>query len=581
MIVDLKYDVDGLYEKGNQIVDNNELIIQMVFGVVGGLGIFLLGMKYMSEGMQAVAGNGLRRMIGAVTGNRFMACGVGTGVTMVVQSSSITTVMVVGFVSAGLMTLTQAIGVIMGANIGTTITGWILVLKIGKYGLPILGVAALAYLFVKKERLRFLCMAIMGIGMIFFGLATMSSGLKPMRSMPMFLEWFSRFTADNYFGVWKCVLVGCLLTCLVQSSSATLGITIGLATTGMIDFRSAAALVLGENIGTTITAFLASIGRPTNAKRAAYSHIIFNVLGVLWITSIFPFYIDLIESVLGTDPGKMVLDSNGEETFPKIELGIATVHSVFNIANTLLFLPLLPLLAKVVTRLVPDKTTRETHHLTYLDVRLVDSGAMGIQESHDEIVKMGSHVQKMMIWLEEILASDKIDEEKVKKVFHREEILDAVQKEVTEFVCHILSGNVATEVVEEGQMQLRMADEYESISDYIATILKLHIKKQKAGLEFCDDENDEIARLHSRVQAYVELVNEDARANRAEVLTKARVHGDAITHDIKEVRRNHLLRMESRHVTPLGSLIFSDILNAYRRIKDHGLNIAEAIAGEK
>ena len=560
--------------------DNHDLILQMIFGVVGGLGIFLLGMKNMSEGMQAIAGDRLRKMIAAVTGNRFMACGVGTAVTTVVQSSSITTVMVVGFVSAGLLTLTQAIGVIMGANIGTTITGWILVLKIGKYGLPILGVAALVYLFSKNERLRFAGMAAMGIGMIFFGLEMMSSGLKPMRSMPMFIEWFSRFSAHNYWGVWKCVLAGCLLTCLVQSSSATLGITMGLAMNGIIDFRSAAALVMGENIGTTITAFLASIGRPTNARRAAYSHIIFNVLGVLWITAIFQFYLDLVTYVVGSDPGMMVME-NGVETFPTVRLGIAFVHSGFNIANTLLFLPFLPLLSRVVTRLVPDKAAKEIPHLTYLDIRLIDSGAMGIQESHYEIIKMGEHVQKMLSWLKEVLAEEEIDEEKTRKAFHREEILDVVQKEVTEFLAHILSGNVAGDVVEKARMQLRIADEYESIGDYVAAIFKLYLKKQKSGIKFSSEARAEIQLLHDKVQAYVELVNEGTKANRPGVLSKARVQGDAITHEMKESRDKHLSRMETKHAPPLASLVFTDVLNAYRRIKDHGLNIAEAVAGQK
>ncbi len=557
-----------------------ELILQMVFGVIGGLGIFLLGMKNMSEGMQAIAGNKLRRMIAAVTGNRLKACAVGTAVTTVVQSSSVTTVMVVGFVSAGLMTLTQAIGVIMGANIGTTITGWILVLKIGKYGLPILGVAALLHLFSKNERLRFAGMAAMGIGMIFFGLEMMSSGLKPMRSMPMFIEWFSRFSAYSYLGVWKCVLAGCLLTCLVQSSSATLVITMTLAMNGIIDFRSAAALVMGENIGTTVTAFLASLGRPTNARRAAYSHIIFNVLGVLWITAVFPFYLDLITHLIGKDPGIMVMN-NGVETFPSVKFGIAIVHSGFNIANVLFFLPFLPLLARFVTRIVPDKAAKEVPHLTYLDIRLVDSGAMGIQESHVELLKMGEHVQKMLSWLKEILASEEIDEEKVAKTFHREEVLDVVQKEVTEFLGHILSGNVARDVVEAARMQLRMADEYESISDYIAAILKLYLKKQKSGIQFSKEARAEIAMLHDKVQAYVELVNDGAREKRPEVLSKARIHGDAITHEMKSFRDNHLIRVGTKQATPLASLVFTDILNAYRRIKDHGLNIAEAIAGEK
>ena len=250
------------------------LLAKMAFDVVAGLGVFLLGMKYMSEGLQTIAGRRLRTMIGAATSNRFMGMAVGTGVTCLVQSSSVTTVMVVGFVNAGFMTLTQAIGVIMGANIGTTITGWIIALKIGKYGLPIMGVAALVFAFAKKDRLKFLAMAVMGVGMVFFGLELMKNGFKPIRGMEEFESWFSVFQANSYFGVLKCAAVGCILTMVVQSSSATLGITIGLASTGVIPFHTAAALVLGENIGTTITAYLASIGTTTNAKRAAYAHVV-------------------------------------------------------------------------------------------------------------------------------------------------------------------------------------------------------------------------------------------------------------------------------------------------------------------
>ena len=244
-----------------------KVLLGIASTVVGGLGIFMLGMKYMSDGLQATAGDRLRRLISLVTDNRFLAVGIGTLVTCIVQSSSVTTVMCVGFVNSGFMTLHQAFGVTLGANIGTTITGWILVVKIGKYGLPLLGIAALVHLFCKRERLHYLALLAMGIGMIFFGLELMSEGFKPLSKLPEFREWFHAFEADTYLGVMKCALVGCILTCIVQSSSATLGITIGMATVGLIPFHTAAALVLGENIGTTITAIIASLGATTNARQ--------------------------------------------------------------------------------------------------------------------------------------------------------------------------------------------------------------------------------------------------------------------------------------------------------------------------
>ena len=267
---------------------DNAAIFKLTCEIVGGLGLFLLGMKNMSDGMQAVAGSSLRRMISSVTSNRILATIVGVVVTCVVQSSSITTVMVVGFVNSGLMQLTQAVGVIMGANIGTTITVWLLVLKIGKYGLPILGAAAFVNLFAKSDRWRYWAMALMGVGMVFFGLELMKDACSIIKEMPNFKDWFLQFQADSYVGVLQCALVGCVLTTLVQSSSATLAITVSLTTQGVISYETAAALVLGENIGTTITAILASLGATTNARRAAYFHVIFNLVGVFWITLIFP-----------------------------------------------------------------------------------------------------------------------------------------------------------------------------------------------------------------------------------------------------------------------------------------------------
>lgn len=559
----------------------NEVVVDMIFKIVGGLAIFLLGMKNMSEGMQAVAGDGLRKMINAATNNRFKACGMGVLVTSIVQSSSVTTVMVVGFVSAGLMTLTPAIGIIMGANVGTTITAWLLVLEIGKWGLPILGIAAFFYLFSKGERLRYIGMAVMGVGMVFFGLEIMKSGLKPMRTMPQFIEWFSHFDATSgYWGIIKCAVMGCFLTLIVQSSSATVGITMGLASSGIIGFPTAAALVLGENVGTTITALLASIGRSTDAKRAAYSHTIFNILGVCWIIAIFPWYLQLIQKIIGHLPGMSVM-VDGKETFPYIQQGIAYVHSGFNIANTLIFLPFVPLLAKIVTKLAPGKEDEEFIHLEYIDTSMIDSPVLAIQESHTQIVRMGEHVDEMMSMLKTAIISKKIDEDLTRKIFHREEILDEVQKEVTEFLGHMFASNMTTDLVENCRMQLRMADEYESISDYAAIILKLHLKGKKTGVRFTDEGWKDMLALHDKTAEYVELVNACVKEERVEGLTKARVSGDAITHEMKEARDAHLDRLAKKQTDPLASLIFIDMLNAYRRVKDHGLNIAEAVAGEK
>jgi len=557
-----------------------ELVFKIIFGVLGGLGIFLLGMKNMSDGMQAVAGERLRKLINAVTNNRIIACIVGTGVTCIIQSSSITTVMVVGMVNAGLMSLKQAIGVVMGANIGTTITAWILVINIGKYGLPILGISAIIYLFTKKDRLRFVAGAVMGLGMVFFGLELMKNGFSPLKDLPEVIEWFSRFKADSYFGVIKCCLVGAVITGIVQSSSATVGITMGLAITGIIDYKQAGALVLGENIGTTVTALLASLGAGTNAKRAAYAHFMFNVLGVLWITAIFPFYINLVAKFVGADPGAPVY-AETSISYPYALKAIAATHSIFNIVNVLLFLPFVGLLARFLTALVPDKVRKEIPHLAVLDVRMLETPSIAIEQSRKEILKMAEGAEKMMRMLRDIILTDQTDEKVQEKIFNRERVLDVVQKEISEYLEQMITGNLSHEIAEECRQQLRMADEYESVSDYIVNILKLNLKVRAAEQHFTPEAKKEILELHDLVSEYLTFVNLAVAEQNRDILNKAETRGKTITHNMKEFRSNHLERMSAGQTTALRSLAFLDILNAYRRIKDHALNIAEAIVGEK
>ena len=563
---------------------NAEFIITMFFNVVAGLGVFLLGMKYMSEGLQTIAGRRLRKMIGAATSNRFAGMGVGAGVTCLVQSSSVTTVMVVGFVTAGFMTLTQAIGVIMGANIGTTITGWILALQIGKYGLPIMGVAALVFRFANKDRLKFLAMAVMGMGMIFFGLELMKNGFKPIRGMEDFEAWFSTFQADSYLGVLKCAAVGCILTMIVQSSSATLGITIGLASTGVIPFETAAALVLGENIGTTITAYLASIGTTTNAKRAAYAHIIFNVIGVLWITALFAPYIYLVQQVIGIDPHastKAMEDGKEVLNFPNVTAAIAAVHTGFNVANTLLFIPFTNVLATLLTRWVPDSKFKETPHLTMLDSNFSDTPVIGIEQSRKEVNKMADTLNKMLPRLRDVISDGVADDANVQKIFHKEEVLDIMQKEVTVFVTDLLAGSLTHDLADEGRRILRIADEYESASDYVQNILKLYLRLDQADLKLSQTDRDNLLELHDEVVSYVEMVSIACWQNRGEVVTKAHSQGEGISHQVRRLRNQHLAEVAETRPAPLVTVIFTDMLNAYRRVKDHAMNVAEALAGEK
>lgn len=604
----------------------------------------------MSEGMQAVAGGRLRKLIGTLTNNRLMACCVGLLVTMVIQSSSVTTVMVIGFVNAGLMTLLQAIGVIMGANIGTTITAWILVIKIGQYGLPLLGAAAFFYLFSKKEKVRFTAMFLMGLGMVFFGLELMKNGFSPLKDLPAFISWFHRFHPDSYLGIWKCVLVGAVFTGIIQSSAATIGITLGLADTGIISFPAAAALILGENIGTTVTALLASIGANSNARKAAYAHSLFNVFGVCWVSVIFPLYLEMISGIItdrklrtvqtlavsekddpivytyaqkvGIPPSAIVRISSESITNPNSQLpnkpfmlaadfmeavkkrnlpeqpvyikdrtvrypfsqpAIALTHTLFNVFNTIVFLPLAGVLARIVSWLVREKPAAEKPRLTYLNVRMLDTPAIGIQRSLKEVIRMGRTVLHLMSELKPMLSNEEPDHQKADEIFQKESDMDVIQMEVVQFLGDILSGNIPREVIDGSLRQIRMADEFESISDYIAAILKLRLKMRDNHLAFTPEGLEDIRSLHDRVAEYLRMVQtvlEEGNPT-AEFFSEAQNKARAITRYMKEYRAKHLERVEKGLASPLKSLIYTDMLSAYRRIKDHAFNIAEVLVGEK
>jgi phosphate:Na+ symporter len=488
--------------------------------------------------------------------------------------------MVVGFVNSGVMGLGQAIGVIMGANIGTTITGWILVLKVGKFGLPLLGGAAFCFLFARRERWRYWAMAIMGVGMVFFGLELMKDACSIIKEMPDFENWFKTFSADSYIGVLKCALVGCLMTFAVQSSSATLAITISLASTGVIEFESAAALVLGENIGTTITAFLASLGATTNARRAAYFHVIFNLIGVLWITAIFTPYIELVQWVVKGEVTDIVM-VDGKQTFPGTFPAIAATHTIFNVANTILFLPFLPLYVRFLNWLVPAKDFKEKPRLTDLDIRMLETPLLAIEQSRREIERMSDGCSKMLVWLAQLRDQDEPDRALSDRLKQREQVLDSIQDEIVVFVTHLLSGNIPHSVALEARQQIRIADEYESISDYIVNLDKFDRKLRRDGHRFTQQQRDNLRGLNEHTAQYVTAVNEALVQNNTNVLTKTDAASKRVRDEIKMLRRRHLDDLSGGEIPPLVSVAMLATLNAYARVRDHSQNIAEAISGDK
>jgi len=371
------------------------------------------------------------------------------------------------------------------------------------------------------------------------------------------------------------------MTVLLQSSSATLAITMGLAAAGIIEFRTAAALVLGENVGTTITAYLASLGATTTAKRAAWGHIIFNVIGTVWFIAVFPVGIRLVTLLMRHDPDTMVLDGT-VETFPHIFRAIAMVHTGFNLANVLLFLPFVGLLARAIERLLPGKAPKdEVRRLTFLDARTVDSPSLGIIQSRKQIHVMAEATLAVFGYLETVIEHPEGVPELEEKIFRREEILDQMQKEVVVFLGRLLTGEVPHDVTEEARGQIRMADEYETLSDYQTSVLKGLVKLRVNQLKISDEGLEDLRRLHAAVTAYVAMINQGLRTGNRGILTRARADGDYITRLMKENRKRHLQRLSDEGIPPLKSLIYMDILNHYRRMKDHAFNVAEVLGGEK
>ncbi len=537
-------------------------MLEILMKVVGGLGLFLYGMDNMSSGMQKIAGKRLKKILTMLTTNRFLAISVGVFVTMLVQSSSVSTVMAIGFVNASLLTLQQALGLILGANIGTTITGWILVLNIGKFGLPIAGVAAICGMFSKNEKIKIRASTILGLGLIFFGLELMSNGLKPIRTMPEFVSLFSLFTADSFFGVLKAAFVGALITSIVQSSSATLGITITLASQGLITYPTAVALVLGENVGTTITAFLASLGANPNARRAAYAHSIINVVGVCWAVSIFPYYLKFLDYLV--------------KPSENITLGIATAHTMFNIINVILFTPFVGYLAKFLCKIVKDDG-KGVEKVTQLDKLMVNTPSVVIEQSKQEVIHMNSEIKDMLDILLNFYKEDKefLSDDKLKRLHEIEERMDLFQKEITDIGYSILSVDISSDMKDDTRKNIEVSDEYETISDYGVRIGKILNKFAESEIKLTQVEREKLKNLNSLIVDLYELINVGFKNKDKTIFVLANEKSNVILSEYRAAKELHLEKISTLDITVTQSIGYLDLLNYYRRLRDHISNIIE------
>jgi phosphate:Na+ symporter len=550
--------------------------------VVGGLGIFLLGMKQISDGLQAVAGPRMRKLVAAATTNRFAGVTTGAVVTGIIQASAVTTVMVVGMVTSGIMTLMQAINVIIGANIGTTVTAWLVAIfpKLdATFGLGLAGFSALVYLFAKKESWKYWGLIFLGLGLIFYGLDLVKGNMSPLAATEGFINALKSFevsdpiTGFSVWGVLKCIFVGAVATALIQSSSATTAIAVVLVTQRMISFDTAATLVLGMNIGTTVTTWFAAIGAPTEARRAALAHTLFNLIGVVVMAPFFPVVLPIADKIFGISQ----MDTTA------LGFAVAGIHTAFNMVNTCIFLPFTSQFAWLITRIIPDSKVHELPRLTVLNP-LKLAPVVAVEQARKEVEMMSTRCEGLIDDVRKVLTGE-VNEELENNVFHAEDELDILQHEVSQFLGVIMTTNLPSDVANRARMLLRVADELESVSDDVAALIKQFIRMRKADMQLSERGQADLLNLHDMCRAFAGTVCEAFRQGKIHAVDLLNhMHSDAagITARVKEIRKAQMTRMADKDPTlnPLCTVVVLDMLNLYRRLKEDCLNIGEAMLEE-
>lgn len=541
--------------------------LQVIFKTVGGLGLFLYGMKLLSEGLQRYAGKKIKEVLGYLTKNRFMGVFAGALVTGMVQSSSAVTVMTVGFVNAGFMSLQQAISIVLGANIGTTVTAQLIAFDISKYSLLFLGVGALVYLFSKKRSVQTLGYAVLGFGMLFFGLQIMSSAFAFLKTEPAFQKLFVTFSNNPFLAV----LAGIFLTLILQSSSATIGITQTLASIGAINFIAAVPLVFGENIGTTITAQLAAIGTSRNARRVAWAHTLFNVLGTTIFMSLWfvhyqgvPVYLWFINQIT---PGDVFLNN------ANVSRHIANAHSLFNIINVIIFLPLIGLLSKLVTLIVPGEDEMSYAQTKYLDKRMATIPSIAIDQAQKEIMHMMDISREMIpLSMQGIFAKD---QHRLEKVREMEKAVDNLQSEVIDFLVSLEGREFSEAEAVHHNCLLHLVNDVEKIADYAMNIAYLSENKINDKLEFSKDASAELQRMLKDVVKECDLSTRAFLKNDGDLAYAAFQLEGKIDEEKKNCRKNHLERLKHKDCHINSGTIFTDIVNNLERISDHAVKFAK------
>lgn len=529
----------------------------LIFSIIGGLGLFIFGIRMMGDGLQKAAGQRMREILGHLIKNRFVGVGWGALVTSVIQSSSATTVMVVGFVNAGLITLTQAIPIIFGANIGTTITAQLIAFKLTDYALPIVGIGAAMYLFGKRKKTKQIGEAVLGFGILFLGLSIMSSGVKPLGDSAVIKDSFTKFSYNPLLGI----LVGTIATAIVQSSSVTTGIVLALASIGLLDINGALPIVLGTNIGTCVTAMLASIGTNLSAKRAAVSHVLFNVIGTIIAVGLLPVYRFL---VLHTSTDLM--------------RQIANFHTIFNVVNTALFIGFVPLFARLVKIIMPGKEIIVERGPKYLSKNLLNTPSIAIDAAKKEILRTLKFTKEMVGNAMDSFYYE--NRKEIQKVRLREDMVDELQTAITSYLVKITEKELNEDEARAIPSLIHSINDIERIADHATNIVDIAERKIDNNIKISKKAQEEIKKMHAVLSIMIDDVIRALPELNKEITKDVFRNENKINSMFVELRRNHCERLGKGICTHLGGLVFIDLLMNFEKIGDHLTNIAQAIEGK-
>ncbi len=530
--------------------------LPLAFGLVGGLGLFLYGMQLMADGLQKIAGDRLRRILEILTSTPIVGVLVGAGVTMLIQSSSATTVMVVGFVNAGLLTLKQAVSLIMGANIGTTVTAFMVSLKLTDLALPAIGIGFLLTLLSKRKNQRFIGQAVLGFGLLFLGMKVMGDTMQPLKDSSAFTHAVLSLSRNPLLGM----LAGMVLTAIIQSSSAVTGLVVTLAAEGLIDLNLGVAVTLGSNIGTCVTALLASIGTQLVAKRAAVAHLLFNVIGAIIFISYFRPFVAFVAA-----------------THPFLERQVANAHIIFNTTNTLLLLPFINLFTRLVEILTPGEVSTEHMGPMYLVENLMKTPSVALGQARRELVRMGKLSLAMLAEVYTAFAHGST--EGLEAAAKKEETINRLEHAVVEYLARLSQESLTSEQSGRLSTLLSVSSDIERIGDLAENIGELAEYRAEHRLPFSEEATKEMQSMYEKVYTLAEeainlLETEDIR--RATSLLADESEVDELE---KTLRLRHIHRLNSGSCFPASGIIFLDLISNLERVADHATNVIEAMAG--